>query len=149
MCLVVSLTNMQKMQKGWLSYRLYDRPFLEMLICHCWTNFFHLFSMSIWCDYVSELRPPTGLLFIPRWYISMVSHGGMLLSWYNRRPRRKNLSQCHFIQHKSHITIRERIRASAVKGRRLTTWAMARLNSLTYLFKFFDQSVLRIINGYS
>jgi hypothetical protein len=26
--------------------------------------------MSMGWDYVSELRPPTGLLFIPRWYMS-------------------------------------------------------------------------------
>jgi hypothetical protein len=27
-------------------------------------------------DHVSELRPPTGLLFIPRWYRTMKRHGG-------------------------------------------------------------------------
>jgi hypothetical protein len=30
-----------------------------------------LLFMSMGWDYVSELRPPTGLLFFPRWYMSM------------------------------------------------------------------------------
>jgi hypothetical protein len=39
----------------------------------------------------------------------------------------KNLSQCHFVHHKSHMDWpRDRTRSSAVGGRRLTAWAMAR-----------------------
>jgi hypothetical protein len=39
----------------------------------------------------------------------------------------KNLSQCHFVHPKSHMDWpRDRTRASAVGGRRLTAWAMAR-----------------------
>jgi hypothetical protein len=39
----------------------------------------------------------------------------------------KNLSQCHFVYHKSHIDrLRYRTRSSEVRGRRLTAWAMAR-----------------------
>jgi hypothetical protein len=39
----------------------------------------------------------------------------------------KTLSQCHFVHHKSHMDWpRDRTRASAVGGRRLTAWAMAR-----------------------
>jgi hypothetical protein len=33
--------------------------------------------MSMGWDYVSELRPPTGLLFIPMWY-NMQNHGGII-----------------------------------------------------------------------
>jgi hypothetical protein len=33
--------------------------------------------MSMRWDYVSELRPQTSLLFIPRWYKSMENHGEM------------------------------------------------------------------------
>jgi len=38
-------------------------------------------------DDVSELRPPTGLLFIAQ--MSMESHGGVILKGKNRRTRRK------------------------------------------------------------
>jgi hypothetical protein len=33
--------------------------------------------------YVSELRPRTGLLFIPGWYVSMESHGDHDAGWVN------------------------------------------------------------------
>jgi hypothetical protein len=38
----------------------------------------------------------------------------------------RNLSQCHFVHHKSHKDSRDRTRAPAGGGRRLTAWAMAR-----------------------
>ena len=38
----------------------------------------------------------------------------------------KNLFQCHFVHHKSHMD-RDWTRASAVRGRRITAWAMTRL----------------------
>jgi hypothetical protein len=50
----------------------------------------------------------------------------MKLTGENRSTRGKNLSQCHFAHHKSHMDWpRDRTRASAVGGRRLTAWAMA------------------------
>jgi hypothetical protein len=39
----------------------------------------------------------------------------------------KNMSQCHFVHHKSHMDLTwDRTGASVVRGRRLTAWAMAR-----------------------
>jgi hypothetical protein len=54
-------------------------------------------------DYVSELLPPTGLLFIPQ----MIHEYGK--SWWNdfdrAKPKNaeKNLAQCHSVNHKSHM----------------------------------------------
>jgi hypothetical protein len=54
-------------------------------------------------DYVSELRPPTGLLFIPQ---VLYDYGE---PWWNDIDRvkpkilEKNLSQCHFVHKKSHM----------------------------------------------
>jgi hypothetical protein len=50
----------------------------------------------------------------------------------NRSSRRKNLFQCHFVHHKSHMTTRARTRAAEVGSRRLTAWAMARPTSHVY-----------------
>jgi hypothetical protein len=79
--------------------------------------------MSMGWEDVFELQPPTGLLFIhhtiyeygePRWNNIV---GG------EPNNSERNLSQCHFVRHKFHTA---RTRASAVRGRRLTAWSMAR-----------------------
>jgi hypothetical protein len=76
-----------------------------------------LMFMSIGRDHVSELRPPTGLLFIPR-VMYDCENGGMILTGENRRTLEENLSQC------PHGLIRARIRPSAVRCWLLTSWAM-------------------------
>jgi hypothetical protein len=49
-----------------------------------------LMSMSMGWDYVSELRPPMGVLFIPQViYEYTKSHGGMILTGENERTLRK------------------------------------------------------------
>jgi hypothetical protein len=44
---------------------------------------FKMTIMSVGWDYLSELRPPTGMLFVPRWYMSMENHGEMLCTGAN------------------------------------------------------------------
>jgi hypothetical protein len=85
---------------GGAAYLCYTLTWVPRRCTHCGPKhdaggrFFYLASgylsfMSVGCDYVSELQPPTGLLFIPRWYMSMESHGGMILTGEKWRTRRK------------------------------------------------------------
>jgi hypothetical protein len=46
-------------------------------------------TMSMEWKHFSDLRPPTGLLVILQWYMSMEIHGGMILTGKNRRTRRE------------------------------------------------------------
>jgi hypothetical protein len=59
--------------------------------------------------------------------MSLESDGGMIYWQGKTKKFGENLSQYHFVHHKSqHGLTQERTRASAVRGRRLTTWVMAR-----------------------
>jgi hypothetical protein len=61
-----------------------------------------LLFMSVRWGYVSELRPPTGLLFIPQ----MIRVWRASIEWYwNRRTLRK-LYQWYLVHHKSHMGYR-------------------------------------------
>jgi hypothetical protein len=93
----------------------------------CNRNRFLLF-MSMGWSYVSERRPPTGPLFIPRMYMSNECHSGMILTGKTEELGEKP-SQCHFVHHKFSLGMtRARTCASAVRSRILTTWAMVRPN---------------------
>jgi hypothetical protein len=86
--------------------------------------------MSMAWDNVSELRLLTDLLFIPQ---IKYEYGESRWNDSDRgKPNNseKSVSQCHFVHHKSNMAWpRARTRAYAVRGRRLTSWAMAWLTS--------------------
>jgi hypothetical protein len=62
----------------------------------------------------------------PRWYMNMESLGGMILTGENRRTRRRTCPSTTLSTKNPTWTDRARTRASAVRGLRLTTWAMSR-----------------------
>jgi hypothetical protein len=71
--------------------------------------------MSMGRDYVSELRPTKDLCSSPRWYMSMESHDGMILTSESRRTWRET---CPSATMSRHGLIRSRTQAPAVRGRR-------------------------------
>jgi hypothetical protein len=56
--------------------------------------------MSMRCVYVSELWSPAGLLLTPTLYMSVESHGGMILTGETEERRENNLFHCQFVYHK-------------------------------------------------
>jgi hypothetical protein len=124
LCTYVSVTEVTVpyFSCAMLQWRILEcsRPIIQTFL-HCHVL---LLFMSMGRDYVSELRPPvSGLIVKPQ----MIDEYGE--PWWNDigrgKPKisEKNLSQCRFVHHKSHMDWNW---AFAVRGRRLTAWAMTR-----------------------
>jgi hypothetical protein len=93
---------------------------------------FFSFFMSMGWNHISELFPPTGLLFIPRWYMSVESHGEIILTGKTEKFREKYVSVPLRRPQNSNWMTRARTRASAMRGRRLTAWAIAQHFFIAY-----------------
>jgi hypothetical protein len=86
--------------------------------------------------------------------MSLESDGGMI--YWRGKPKNSDKYLCHFVHHKSGVT-RARTRASAVRDRRLTTWAMARplpefeahqFSLLIHIWQGSRGSSVSIVSGY-
>jgi hypothetical protein len=101
-----------------LRYRIHNPP-QDAVLSHFFSWRWGGSSTQAWIPtYVSILRIPQ-MIFVWR----------ATVKWYIDRGKpknsEKNMSQCHFVHHKSHMDwLGARTRASSVRGRRLTTWAM-------------------------
>jgi hypothetical protein len=54
-------------------------------------------------DYVSELRPPTGLLFIPKMIYEYGEQQSNIIDSVRPKNLEKSLSQSNFVHHKFHV----------------------------------------------
>jgi hypothetical protein len=103
--------------------------------------------MSMGWDYVSELRPPTGLLFIPRCFMSMENHGGITLTGKPRKSK-ENMSQCQFVHHKSRMDTNPGLHGERPENNRLShVTATSRLLTIQWVRYSFsrDRNVKLIV----
>jgi hypothetical protein len=77
-------------------------------------------------DYVSELLPLTDMLFIPRMICEYGEGSWSDIDRENRRTRRKTCPSVTYPPQIPYGLTRVRTQDSAVGGRRLTVWSMAR-----------------------
>jgi hypothetical protein len=82
--------------------------------------------ISLGWDDVSELRPPTAPLFIPRCYMNTDNHGGMMLTRNNRITLRKPVPVPLCPPQILYGLSRARTQISVERGRRLIAWTMVR-----------------------
>jgi hypothetical protein len=99
--------------------------------------------MSMGWDYFSELRPPTGLLFIPQMIFDYRKRRWNDMDRRKAKKSKRNLPQCP--PQFSHGLTRVRTGASTMRDRRLTAWAMTRP---TFLLPFLSSSSRNKIHSY-
>jgi hypothetical protein len=93
---------------------------------------YFLLIMSMGWDYVSKLRPPTGLVFVPHMFLHHIwvwSSHGMVLTGKTEELEENSVALPLCPRQISHGLNQARTEASALRGRRLTPWAMARPNA--------------------
>jgi hypothetical protein len=73
-------------------------------------------------EYVSELRPSTGLLFMPQVIWGYGNPRWIDIDREKRKNSEEKLSQCHVVYPKSRMDWPGRTRASVMRGGRLVTW---------------------------
>jgi hypothetical protein len=113
----------------------------RFLIMNVWltriqTNAFHIALTCVLTDifFCDEGLPHHSLKADDRWmssfFLPSFTSNGAPVEWKRQGKTdnsENNLSQCHFVHHKSHMDLTwDRTRASVVRGRRLAAWAMAR-----------------------
>jgi hypothetical protein len=101
-----------------------SKNYVKMVFKIC-CEYVFVFMSTGW-DYISELRPPMGILFMTKLYMSMESHGGMILTGENEISGRNFCPSVSLTSHIPHGLTRAQTRASEVTGRLLTVWAMTR-----------------------
>jgi hypothetical protein len=83
--------------------------------------------MSLWWNYVSELQPPSGLLFILQVIYEHVKARWNDIDREKPKKSEEQLSQCHFVHYKSSLGLTlAQTRVFLARGRRLIAWARAR-----------------------
>jgi hypothetical protein len=100
--------------------------------CWCYSSGFHdgnecsLLFISMWWYYVTDMRPPTGLLFAPQIVHEYGEQRWNYTDRENWRTRRKRVPVTLCPPQIPRRVVWVRTRTSAMRGQRLITWTTAR-----------------------